>query len=248
LPALSAVAQTTVEITNGFGATKQFEVPPGASVKIDNYVENSACDGILPLRLSATTFVCVMSADLSTAEKGSGAALKVTLKNGVMLEGAPFGTLAGNGLAGATGMKVLAIKASAANGGTPKAPEDWVLTLSGPSDTSFDIQDAGFSAGYIMGGRSSTRFSRSLFLNRGGEELTAPLSDFTQVVITKATGGASISVTVPNGTVTEGKFLLKETDSAGVHEASDWRLVGRLHGTVGTNIVTSAPAITLRRK
>jgi hypothetical protein len=255
-----------VELTNGFGITKQFKIR-GASTGRD-ILDYGACQrATILLRLAPATIICLPVWDFTLAEKTAGSTVRVTLTNGTYVEGVPFGSLVSddgesNGLAGMQKLRIVDVKEGYPRnntGGTDQtlmkgSAASWELSTGNTPSSKFAIRDATFairyysSAGYVLGGSDTAELTASFFLTKGTDELEAPISDFSQVSITKTGNAQRISVTAPNGTVTTGTLALKGKDSKGTHEASEWMFGGILQGTTLSRVMTSSPSTTLRRK
>lgn len=104
-----------------------------------------------------------------------------------------------------------------------KIPVQWELQITKPFSAKYTVTDPFFiytyysSAGYIMGGSRWLGSTTSFYVKAGTEEMLAELSDFACVSMKDH----KITVKATNGTETTGTLVLKEKDSAGIHEGGN---------------------------
>ena len=103
-----------VEITNGFGTTKQFKAEKAETG--DSFIDYAVCGNgaRLPLRVTPTTIACIPVWDFTQAEKTAGTTVRVSLTSGGFIDGTPFGSLLyddrqSNGLASLQKLRVVKI-------------------------------------------------------------------------------------------------------------------------------------------
>jgi hypothetical protein len=259
-----------VELTNGFGVTKQFkaqEVKTGESFIDYELYHNGAR---LPLRVSPTTLVCIPVWDFSQAEKTDGGNVRVSLTSGGTVVGTPFGSWLSddgqsNGLASLQRLRVVKVDEHYKDYMTSgvdrdqmeKSPITYELTATDKGTVRLDVRNPYFvmffmsSAGHVIGSAEHSSTTRSVSLKRGTDDLEAPILDFASITLTRAgTGQERVSVTTAGGIVTEGALSIKGEDSAGVHPTGKWWVGGilQLQGTNHTKVLSSSPLVALRRK